>query len=162
MKRMSATFRDQQKGSVNPRLHGVNGQRGFSIVSAIFLLVVMASLGAFMLTFGTLQQTTSTQDTQGARAYQAARTGIEWGLYQALRVPAPPAAAPACPASPTTLPALEGALAGFTVTVECSSSDHAEAGNTVRVYQFTSTATNGVSADSPHRVERQLRVTVSR
>ncbi len=34
-------------------------QRGFSIVSAIFLLVVLATLGAFMVTFSTVQHTTS-------------------------------------------------------------------------------------------------------
>lgn len=131
-------------------------------MSAIFLLVVMASLGAFMLTFSTVQHTTSAQDIEGARAYQAARTGIEWGLYQAYQVPPPPAAAPACPASPTLLPALDGTLAGFTVSVTCNNSDYVEADTPVRVYQFTSTAHNGAAAGSPYRVERQLRVTVSR
>lgn len=140
----------------------VTAQRGFSIVSAIFLLIVMASLGAFMLTFSTVQHTTATQDIEGVRAYQAARAGIEWGLYQVLQVPAPPAAAPDCPGSPTTLPALGGTLAGFAVNVVCSQSDHNEAGAVVRVYQFTSTATNGVSPGSPHYVERELRATVSR
>lgn len=137
-------------------------QRGFSIVSAVFLLVVMATLGAFMLTFSTVQQTTSTQDMQGTRAYQAAHAGIEWGLYQVLQAPPPPAAAPACPASPTTLPALGGALAGFAVNVTCTSTDEVEAGDPIRIYQLTSTANNGIAAGSPHRVERQLQVTVSR
>ena len=137
-------------------------QGGFSIVSAIFLLVVMASLGAFMLTFSTVQHTTASQDIEGVRAYQAARAGIEWGLYQALQVPPPPAAAPNCPAASSTLPALGGTLAGFTVTVACIQSDHPEAGSTVRVYQFTSTAHNAASPGSPHYVERELRATVSR
>ena len=151
------TKRNQQ----NRRKAGATAQRGFSIVSAIFLLVVMASLGAFMLTFSTVQHTRATQDMEGTRAYQAARTGIEWGLYQVLQVPPPPAAAPVCP-GPTTLPPLGGALAGFTVTVDCILSDHVEAGVTVRVYQFTSTAINGATTGSPHYVERQLRATVSR
>jgi MSHA biogenesis protein MshP len=153
---------ERQKGLQFHRIGGAIAQRGFSIVSAIFLLIVMASLGAFMVTFSTVQQTTSTQDMEGVRAYQAARTGIEWGLYQALQVPQPPAAAPACPASPTTLPALDGVLAGFTVNVTCNPSDHIEAGTTVRVYQFISTATNSAAAGSPQYVERQLQVTVSR
>ncbi len=154
-----------RKRSTEPQIHRkarVSAQRGFSIVSAIFLLIVMASLGAFMLTFSTVQHTTATQDIEGARAYQAARAGIEWGLYRVLQVPAPPAAAPACPGSPTTLPPLGGALAGFAVSVVCSQSDHNEAGAVVRVYQFTSTATNGASFGSPHYVERELRATVSR
>lgn len=152
---------NQKKMRFNPAARTIS-QHGFAIVSAIFLLVVMASLGAFMLTFSTVQHTTSTQDVEGARAYQAARSGIEWGVYRALQVPAPPAAAPACPAPSTTLPALGGALAGFTVTVACTSSDHVEAGETVRVYQFTSTATNSAAAGTAQRVERQLQAQVSR
>jgi len=143
------------------RTGGTSAQQGFSIVSAIFLLVVMASLGAFMLTFSTVQHTTSAQDVEGARAYQAARTGIEWGLYQVLQVPPPPAAAPACPGT-ATLPVLGGALGSFSVEVACIQSDHLEAGAPVRVYQFTSTAKNGAAAGSPQYVERQLQATVSR
>ena len=59
--------------------------RGFSIVSAIFLLVVLSLLGSLMLTFSTVQHITGAQDVQGSRAYQAARAGIEWGLYQLLQ-----------------------------------------------------------------------------
>lgn len=137
-------------------------QRGFSIVSAIFLLVVLASLGAFMLTFSTVQHSTATQDMEGARAYQAARAGIEWGLYQVFQVPPSPAPAPDCPGASTTLPALGGALAGFTVAVACTKTDHVEAGTAIRVYQLTSTASNGAAIASPRRIERELRVTVSR
>jgi MSHA biogenesis protein MshP len=136
-------------------------QRGFSIVSGIFLLVIMASLGTFMLMFSTVQQTTSAQDLQGSRAYQAARTGIEWGLYQVLRNPPPPAAAPACPAA--TLSGLGGALAGFDVVVTCTSTDYTEAGNPVRIYQIKSNGhTAGVAAGTRQYVERELQVTVSR
>ena len=52
-------------------------QGGFAIVSAIFLLVVLAALGAFMLTFSTVQHATSAQDIQGSRAYWAARAGLQ-------------------------------------------------------------------------------------
>jgi len=58
------------------RLHG------FAILSAIFILVVLAALGAFILNVSTNQQIGSALDVQGVRAYQAARAGIEWGLYQ--------------------------------------------------------------------------------
>ena len=132
-------------------------QRGFSIVSGIFLLVIMASLGTFMLMFSTVQQTTSAQDLQGSRAYQAARTGIEWGLYQVLQ----PATAPVCPA--TTLSGLGGALVGFNVVVTCTSTNYTEAGNSVRIYQITSNGqTAGVAAGTRQYVERELQVTVSR
>ena len=56
--------------------------RGFAIVSAIFILVVLSVLGAAMVSLSTSQHLGSAQDVQGARAYQAARSGVEWGLYQ--------------------------------------------------------------------------------
>lgn len=60
-------------------------QRGFSLVTAIFLLVVLAGLGAAMLTFSTAQQQSSTLDILGSRAYQASRAGIEWAAYQVVQ-----------------------------------------------------------------------------
>ena len=59
-------------------------QSGFLLVTAIFLLVILAALGAFILTISGTQQTSSALDVQGTRAYQAARSGIEWGSYQLL------------------------------------------------------------------------------
>ncbi len=58
------------------------GAKGFAIVSAIFLIVVLAALGVGILVFSKAQQASSAYDVQGSRAYQAARAGIEWALYQ--------------------------------------------------------------------------------
>ena len=58
-------------------------QRGVGLVTAIFLLVVIAGLAAAMVTVFTSQQAGSQLDVQGTRAYQAARAGIEWGLFRA-------------------------------------------------------------------------------
>ena len=57
---------------------------GFAIPSAIFLLVVLAGLSAFMLTVFTTSQTAQTLDLNSVRAYQAARAGLEWGAFQVL------------------------------------------------------------------------------
>ncbi len=124
-------------------------QHGFSIVAAIFILVVLAALGAFMVNISTSQQVGSALDIQGVRAYQAARAGIEWGLYQVQSTPAynfgyasTNPNTRACPASPTSsfAPAA-GTLSGFTVTVICNATvDSSYGGPTV--YQITSTACN--------------------
>ena len=53
-------------------------QKGFSLVTAIFLLVVLATLGTLMVTFFSAQQQSSALDVMGTRAYQAARVGVEW------------------------------------------------------------------------------------
>lgn len=138
----------------------VDRQRGFSVVSAIFILVVLTAMGAAMLTFSNVQQTTATQDLQGSRAYQAARAGMEWGIYKVLRDPPPPAAAPACFANGTSV-SLAGTLVGFVVSVNCSASAYSEGTNTLTVYTITSTATQG-TAGKPTRIERELQATVGR
>lgn len=127
-----------------------DGERGFSLVSAIFLLVALATLAAAMVTFSTTQQATSTQDLLGAQAYQAARAGIEWGLHQLIRTDK-------CSAGSTIGP-LGGNLSGFTVTVTCEgpfTSDEANA--TVNVYRIKSTASQGTSGTT-YYVSRQLQV----
>ena len=60
-------------------------QAGVGLVTAIFLLVVLAGLGAASVTLFTSQQASSNLDLEGAKAYQAARAGLEWGLYEQLR-----------------------------------------------------------------------------
>ena len=130
-------------------------QKGLSLVTAIFLLVVLAGLAAVMMTFFNVQQQTSSMDVMGTRAYQAARAGIEWASYQVLQNSG------ACSAS-TTLPALGGTLSGFTVTVTCNSttySDMSTATNSVTIYSISSTATQGV-AGQPDYVEREVSATL--
>jgi MSHA biogenesis protein MshP len=58
---------------------------GAGIVTAIFLLVVLAGLGVALVTIFTSQQQAIALDEQGVRAGQAARAGIEWGLFHRLR-----------------------------------------------------------------------------
>jgi MSHA biogenesis protein MshP len=125
-------------------------QQGFSIVSAIFLLVVLAFLGTAMVTFSTNQQQSAAMDVLGSRAYQAARAGIEWGAYQTL-------IGGTCPTA--TLPAgtLAGTLNGFSVAVSCATTVHSEVratGGTVNVYNLSSIATQGT-------VERQVQMTIA-
>ena len=60
-------------------------QRGFGLIAAIVVLVIFASLSAAIVAVSSTQQVTSAQDVMSARAWQAARAGNEWGLYQALK-----------------------------------------------------------------------------
>ncbi len=84
---------------------------GVGLVTAVFLLVVLAGLGLVAVSVATSQRATSTMDEQGARAYQAARAGVEWGAYQVLRLEQ-------CPTQSFALPG-GSVLAAFTVTVQC-------------------------------------------
>ncbi len=60
------------------------GQRGFALVAAIFLIVVLASLGVFIVRISGVQQHTVNIALLGARAFEAAVAGMEWGAFQAL------------------------------------------------------------------------------
>ena len=131
----------------------VKSQYGFLLVTAIFLLVILAALGAFILTITGTQQTSSALDVQGSRAYQAARAGIEWGSYQVL-------INSTCSAGPTNVTGMGGTLSGFTAAVTCSSTATSEAGATVTLYQITSTGAKG-TVGTLDRVERQLQVTLT-
>ena len=51
---------------------------------AIFLIVVLGGIAVFIGRVSTMQHQSSALDEEGAMAYQAARAGIEWGVYQAI------------------------------------------------------------------------------
>ncbi|MBI5922164.1 MAG: pilus assembly PilX N-terminal domain-containing protein [Betaproteobacteria bacterium] len=132
--------------------------RGFSIVSAIFILVALAALGAFIVNISTNQQIGSALDVQGERAFQAARAGVEWGVYKVQATAAynfgytsidPNTRA--CPTSPTsfTLPAAATTLAGFTVTVICTATTDPGSFGGPTVYRITATACNQPNVADP-------------
>lgn len=158
--------------NLHPTAHhaiGHSGERGFTMVSAIFILVVLALLGAAIVTVSTSQQLGSTSDLLGTRAYAAARAGIEWGLYQVNSSNSWSSTTPntrTCPTSPTTfaLPATASTLSGFTVTVTCTPyPDAANGGPTV--YQIDAVACNVPVGSCPGTlgrtyVERRMRVSL--
>ena len=78
-------------------------QRGVSIISAIFMLLLFAALAAYMVSLSSSANITSAQDVQGARAYQAAQAGLEWGLLQVLDPGNATVVAPAAPTWPNTV-----------------------------------------------------------
>ena len=129
---------------------------GFTMVSAIFILVVLAGLGAAMVTISGAQHKSSTLDLTGGRAYQAARAGVEWGVYTVSN-------GNACFASPSTFVPPAATLNTFTVQVTCNRT----ASNGVVVYDLTSTACNfPVNGTCPgdvgneHYVERVMQVSL--
>ena len=140
--------------------------RGFLIPSAIFLLVIMAGLAAVLVTVSSGQQLGAAQDVVGARAYQAARSGLEWDFYHSLRNAT-------CPAEQNV--ALDAtAFPGLSLTVKCEdvSNGQAEAGVPVVLYKITATACLQPNAATPAcpnttnpgplYVERQLEAVVER
>lgn len=143
--------------------HKTGAEQGFAIVTAIFILVVLAALGAFMVTISTTQQIGSALDVQGVRAYQTAKAGLEWGIYKRQR-DGMACLTGAGTTNSFTLPASATTLAGFTVTVVCTLFVDGSGGPAV--YQIESTACNFPSggacpgsAGTPNYVERRVKVT---
>ncbi len=139
-------------------------------MTAVFILLVLAGLGTFLVATMTAQQRNFAADLLGTQAYQAARTGIEYGVYRTLKTGGlvaandctPPVGV--APFTPTTSFTLPGTLSGFSVTVGCSGTAHVEAAPpNIGMYQITATACNRAScpasADGAY-IERELRVTV--
>lgn len=129
-----------------PILPSAPQQRGVSVVAAIFLLLLMAVLVAAIANMVSSSNANMAADIGGARAYQAARAGAEWGMFQ-LDPNAQNAALANCFA-PATPP-----IPGHVVNVQCASTDYTEAGRSIRIYQITSSAVAvGVKAPGIERV----------
>jgi MSHA biogenesis protein MshP len=132
-------------------MHRLRFQRGFVLVTAIFLLVVLAALGAFMVSFSNTQHLTATQSIQGSRAYWAGRAGLAWAVSSiAATVPNP-----VCPTSPTTF-----TVNGFALSITCSSTAYSEGAATKTMFSITSISTTGGSVGSLGYIERSLSATV--
>jgi MSHA biogenesis protein MshP len=135
-------------------------ESGFVLPTAIFLLVVLAALASYMVSLSRTSHISSALDIQGARAYQAARAGIEWAAWQVVDPQAlQPSPAP-CPASPTAL-TLTGTLAAFAVSVTCTRTVETDGADTIAIYQITSTASTGLAGEVDF-VQRQIQASFSK
>ncbi|NCO53262.1 MAG: pilus assembly protein MshP [Deltaproteobacteria bacterium] len=120
-------------------------QAGFTLVQAIFILVVLSLLGVAMMRLSGVQSATSVFALQGARAYQAARSGLEWGAARA-------AAGHGCNGSM--------AIDNFDVTVSCGTQTYTEGSiGPYDVYSITAAASYG-SYGSPDYVSRRAEMKV--
>lgn len=67
------------------KITSIKKQKGFAIVSAIFLIVVLAFLGVSMSRVFTSGQQAINQDITSLQAYYAAQSGLQWAMYQAAK-----------------------------------------------------------------------------
>jgi MSHA biogenesis protein MshP len=120
-------------------------ERGFALIGALFLLVVLAALGAFAVRISMTQRHASTLELQELRAQAALQAGIEY------------AAARLTPGSlcnrVQNIPGLPG---NFTVTfTNCVRQGYN--GNTVFVYTFQEIAATSGVYGTPEYVRRSVR-----
>ncbi|MGC1511226.1 hypothetical protein FT643_17155 [Ketobacter sp. MCCC 1A13808] len=120
---------------------------GFALPAAIFIVVIIALMVAAMVRLGAGQTVGVNQGLLSTRAYWAAQSGLEWGLYQV-------SANGSCSGSST----LDVGM--FQVVVTCASQSYQEAGATsVQSYQISAAAsTKGLGVDDPDYVFRSSQV----
>ncbi len=126
-------------------------QAGVSLVSAVFLIVVLASLAAVAVRMTTVQQQTVSLNLRAAQALHAARSGVGWAAHRALN-------GGWC--GTQTLNLSEAGAAGFDVTVSCTQSVHAEAGASISVFTVVALAEAGVYG-GPDYVSRRIETKVT-
>lgn len=132
--------------------------RGFTMMSMLFILVVLAALGVALASLSQRQQLGSAGELAAAKAYQAAFAGLEWGSHQMLRGGGQP------PCFGTRSFALPDQLSGFTVTVTCARTTATDGEQALAFYTLVATACNIASGGAcpngattePTYAERQL------
>lgn len=128
------------------------GQRGFGLVAALFLIVVVAGAITTMARLSVTQSSTGSLALQQARAWQAANAGLEMAIATAAKG--------SCPSSlPFTLPGLDG----FTIRVtgcDMTPSLHLDEEElSLHLYRLVSEAEYGAPGQPDHAF-RQLEALV--
>ena len=110
---------------------------GFAMIVAILALLVLGALTAYLANIFANRNQALAYDTQGTQALQAARAGIEWGIFHSLRNDR-------CLSE--NFPLAGAGLAQFTVTVTCVRTAVAEDGVAFNVDTFNANACNQPTA----------------
>jgi MSHA biogenesis protein MshP len=111
-----------------------SGQRGFSGVLVIVVLVLLGGISTYAVGLVTSVHSAYARELSHARATQAAEAGLDWGRY---RISAGAAATCTAAQSINTLP---GTLQPYTVTVRCTASAVlSESGAALRAYRISAT-----------------------
>lgn len=137
---------------------------GFALMMAVFMIVTLAAIAVYVLTISTGQVNATTQDEQSARAYQAARAGVDWAAYRLLHDSS---------CASQTLTFTPASLSAFQAEVTCTplpGMPETEGTTTFTVYRITVTGCNAnpctpatiTTPGAATYVERQLQLTITK
>ena len=111
--------------------------KGFTLIGAIFLIVVVAALGTFMVSIGTVQRSTSVFSLMSSRSQFAAESGMQWAINYVLTNDA-------CFGAPNDSFTLTGGSSdGYTIDLVCTVSNVDEGPDNYNVFHLTATASKG-------------------
>jgi len=138
----------------------IKQQKGISLVSAIFIITVLALLGSYMLKIASVQHLSAGLSTQGVRAHFAAVSAMEWAAWLATKSQSDHDSICGSPAITTNFQFTSGTLSGFSVTVTCDDNGgFQEANQNFEVDNIVVEASKGSGNDA---VYRKITATVSR
>lgn len=129
------------------------GQRGAALISAIFLLVVIAAVAAMAANLASTQQLSSGRALDATAAYYAARARLD----SEIAAFASSAAGTTCPATPAARPPVGGFA---TELKDCAHSSVTEGGATYDVFTLRVAAYRGNRVGGS-LVRRELRAVIS-
>lgn len=132
-------------------------EQGFALPAALFLLVVLGGLSAWLMRMTQMGLAQDVLELEGERAYQAAQAGLEAGIHAARNG--------SCAGQNIVFP---GNLTRFTATVACVAHTADEGGASVTLHEITSIACNqpdggacpNAAPTLPEYAERHLRAVV--
>lgn len=130
--------------------------KGFAIISAIFLLIVLSGLSLALVQVSTTQSITNSQDIQGYRVLAAARAGTEW-------VSSHPDSSVSCPTfNPSASHSVNLEFDGLLIEVNCRFDSFIDEGNPVQILSVVSTAHTNSNVGSIGYIERQVTAVIAR
>ena len=139
-------------------------QRGLGALTIIIFLVLLGLLGVYMNSMTTLSSLNTSASAGAMQAWFAARSGAEWGIYQALNRPACTCGSNCCAAgtaiSGATINFSGGGTNNYQATLGCSETPLNEGGTDYCVYDIGVTATFGNQGDVTF-ARRRLDVTIT-
>lgn len=129
-------------------------QRGVALIGAIFVVVILAMLGIYMVTLSGVEQATTSQAVIASRVYYGAKAGLEWGIHQAIGP-----TVSVCNSSTPLAPIAGLGDIGVTVICVCTYPAACVSGAT-SVFYLKSTATYGTYGNADYS-QRILEATVT-
>lgn len=123
--------------------------RGFSLISTLFLLVVVSGLASYLVNLSVAQQYSTALTVSALRGRHAALSGLEWVAYRINNVSS------SCPAVPSNL-----TIEGFSVTLtNCTQSVVTEGLSSYKLFDVTVSAERGAFGDADY-VNHAIRATL--
>jgi hypothetical protein len=123
--------------------------RGFSLISTLFLLVVVSGLASYLVNLSVAQQYSTALTVSALRGRHAALSGLEWVAYRINHVSS------SCPPITSNL-----TIEGFSVTLSnCTQSVVTEGLSSYNLFDVTVTAERGAFGDADY-VNHAIRATL--